>query len=127
VYAIQAINGKLIIQNDSSISDQPYFVNSFASSIIIENSTIKQITSDGVILETVDSELNITNTQVNSLTDYGNGLFLEASFETKLNINGLIYTNSTMSMLRVLASSSLLDNVIISQLDIDENLISYIN
>ena len=66
-YSIQCVNGALSITNETYITNQPTFTNSYLSTVSIVNSTIHDILSDYIILAILSTNLTINGLIVTDL------------------------------------------------------------
>ena len=67
IYSIQCISGALLVTNNTYITNQPTFTNSYLSTVSIVNSTIHDIWSDYIILAILSTNLTIDGLIVTNL------------------------------------------------------------
>ena len=67
IYSIQCISGALLVTNNTYITNQRTFTNSYLSTVSIVNSTIHDILSDYIILAILSTNLTINGLIVTNL------------------------------------------------------------
>jgi hypothetical protein len=60
-YGIQLISGTISIENNTLITNQPNFINSYLSTVNISDTSFEDIQADGNILEFLSSTVNLVN------------------------------------------------------------------
>ena len=73
--AIQVILGSLKILNESNVHDQPIFLNSFTSEVVINDLAISNITLDSPSIEIISSEFNMTDVSISNIQTVEEGSF----------------------------------------------------
>ena len=91
--------------NNTFVTNQPSFIDSYLSEIIINEIHVYDITSDSRVLSIVESSLNLSNCTATDLYGSSSGIFISMSFETQASLGNITYTNSTMKFASVLSSS----------------------
>ena len=112
--SIQCISGALTIANNTYVTDQPVFINSYLSEVIISYLHIYSITSESRVMSLVESHLILNNSDVTNINSTSSGDFISLSFQSVATINNVIYSNSTTKFMVALLSS-----VQIASLDFD--------
>ena len=123
---IQCISGALAITNNTFIKNQPIFVNSYLSTINIENSIIHNISSDSSILVVIQSNITISNLTSFDLYTSSQGKFIKLSFGSKAVLDQIDYVNSTMEFIEGLSSYLSILRFTTRQIQLNQYLINWI-
>ena len=126
-YGMQCISGSLTITNDTYITNQPYLVNSYLSTVSLYNSTIYEITSDSNILMAVETNIELNGLMINGLYTNGLGKFVQASFGSEAIISNTEYESSTMQFVEVLSSQIQLSNISVSNITSNQYIFDFID
>ena len=124
-YSIQCISGALEVSNHTYITDQPYLINSYLSTVTIDNSTIYDITSDGSIFALTDTVVTMSNIEAYNLHTAGTGNFIQLSFESEGAIANITYTNSTVKLIESLSSKLQITSLMSKNITLTGYLLSY--
>ena len=125
LHGIQCIRGTLTIQNNTYITNQPYLIDGYLSNLVLENSTIHNITSNKSVFLVVDTEMTISNTGISNLHTSDLGNFMQLSFDSIVELVNITYTSSTMKLLESLSSKLHITNLSISDISLGQYLIDY--
>ena len=83
-YSIQSISGALMVTNNTYITNQPYFLNTYLSTVSIHNSSIHDITSDSSVLIAAGTNIELNGLVINNLYANGLGKFVQYLLTLKL-------------------------------------------
>ena len=124
-YSIQCISGELEINNHTYITNQPYFVSGYLSTVAINNSMIHDITSDGSIFSLTETVMSVNNIEAYNLHTTGAGNFIQLAFEAEGVITNTAYTNSTIRYVESLSSKLQITSLMSKNITLTQYLISY--
>ena len=124
-YSIQCISGELEISNHTYITNQPYFVSSYLSTVAINNSVIHDITSDGSIFSLTDTDVTMHNIEAYNLHTSGSSNFILLSFGSEAVISNITYTNSALKFIESLSSKLQITSLMSNNITLAQYLISY--
>ena len=126
-YSIQCISGSLTLTNTTYITNQPYFMNAYLSTVRIHNSTIYDITSDGSVLIAVETNIELDDVEIKNLHTTGLGKFARISFESRAIISNMIYENSTMKFTEALSSEIQINALGITYITLTQYIIDFVD
>ena len=126
-YSIQCISGSLTLTNTTYITNQPYFMNAYLSTVKIHNSTIYDITSDGSVLIAVETNIELDDVEIKNLHTTGLGKFARISFESRAIISNMIYENSTMKFTEALSSEIQINTLGITNITLTQYIIDFVD
>ena len=116
-----------MISNQTFITNQPYFINSYLSNVTIDNSTFYDINSDGSILTLIDTVIKISNVEAYGLHTASAGRFIKLSFNSVANFSRINYTDSTMKLIESQSSQSQIMDLMATNISLTQHLIDYID
>ena len=125
-YSIHCISGVLTVTNNTFIANQSIFINSYLSTINIENSRIYDITTDSSVLIIIQSNITITNSTTYNLQTSTAGKFIQFSFGSKAVFNQISYVNSTMEFIEGLLSNLSVTSFTANQIQLSQYLIEWV-
>ena len=127
-FGFQVIEGIISFVNSTKIYDQEYFINSFISTISFIDIEIANYTSVEPSLELTGSTVNMSNVAWYNLTfTEDTNPFIFLSFDTIFNGNNISFTNSRLQPFRILSSSIMISNLLISSLNFGGPFIEFLN
>ena len=115
----------MTITNQSFITNQPYLVSSYLSTVTIDNSTIYDITTDESIFSLTDTVVTINNIKAYNLHTTSVGDFIQLSFDSVANFAGINYANSSTKFVESLSSEFRLTNLLATNISLTQYLIDY--
>ena len=124
-YSMQCISGELEINNHTYITDQPYLLSSYLSTVTINNSIIHDIASDGSMFSLTDTAVTINSIEAYNLHTTGTGNFILLSFGSEAVISNITYTNSTTKFIESLSSKLQIISLMSNNIALSQYLISY--
>jgi hypothetical protein len=116
-YSIEWIRATLLISNGTTITNQPYFLNTYLSTVNISDSSFIDIQTEGSVIRLVISQVVIERWEVENITTYGNGQFLYFSFDSFLIVERIEVKNSFVTIMRGLSSTLEIRNSTIRNMD----------
>ena len=117
-YSVQTVSSSLIIQNNTLINSQPYFINAYLSTITLNNVDISNIISDSNVIEISTSNITITNTEFSSIyNNNSNGLVIFLTSDSQMTMTNVTYSDSFMKMIRVYDSKFMISDSVITNID----------
>jgi hypothetical protein len=99
----------------------------YISTILITDSVFINIDADKSILVFVDSDVNITDSNIQNLHSTKNGIFVSSSFGSNLLISNMNMIDSDVQLLLGLSSEINLDMIFVDSIIMDSSLISLID
>ena len=127
-HGFQLISGNLQVDSATLIQNQNYFVSSFQSSLTLINVTIQNCVSYLDIISLSYSSLNATSLILSNITkSTSSSQVISALFESSISINNLKYTNSSTALINLYSASLTLSNIKVSELTIDNYLITVLH
>ena len=126
-FSIQCINGAMIITNNTFITNQPMLINSYLSTILLENSTIYDFSSDFIIMTALSSNFTMNKVLVDNLHTETIGKFIQLSFGSHVDIRSLIYRSSSVKLIETLSSKLQLYNIEIYNINLTQYMIDCID
>ena len=126
-YSIQCISGALTITNDTFITNQSTFINSYLSTVLlISNLTIYDIRSDNNIFVIAETNLTLDNVAIDNLyTNGGRGKFIQVSFESHVVVSNIQYTNSNMKLIETFTSQMHISTLHMSNISLTQYAIDF--
>ena len=109
------------------MTDQSTFLNSYLSQMIISDLSIYNITSESRVMSIVESQLTFTDSNITNIDSPNSGDFLSLSFQSNATINNVVFSNSTTQFIVALLSSVHITSLDITNVILDDFLISYID
>ena len=125
--SIQCISGTLTITNNTYVTDQPTFINSYLSEMVISNLSVYNITTPSRVIDCVDSELELTDSNITHIYTSSSGDFLSLSFQSNASISNVVFSNSTVELFSVLLSTVSIKNLHMSDIIVNDYLLSFID
>ena len=111
-YALQLISSSLQISGKSTISNQMYIVDSFLSTIKIQNSTIKDTLLFGTGINASASNITISNMFLSNISTFSlTTAFIQAALESNLIMDSNVYINSSAPLLTLIRSEWAITNL----------------
>ena len=123
--SIQCISGALTIANNTYVTDQSAFINSYLSEVIISDLNIYGITSENRVMSLVESQLTFNSSRVINIDSSSN--FVSLSFQSIAKINSIIYSNGTAKFIAALLSSLQIINLDIHMVTLNDNIFSFVD
>ena len=117
-HSFQAVSSSLIIQNNTFINSQPYFINAYISTVTFDHTDFSMIFSDSNVIEISTSNITITNTQFSNLYNTNtNGLMIFLTSDSRMTMTNVTYSYSFMKMIRVYDSQFMISDSMITNID----------
>ena len=123
--SIQCISGALTIANNTYVTDQSAFINSYLSEVIISDLNIYDITSENRVMSLVESQLTFNSSRVINIDSSSN--FISLSFQSIAKINSITYSNGTAKFIAALLSSLQIVNLDIHMVTLNDNIFSFVD
>ena len=79
------MKGYLLISNHSQFDNFTNLVNSYSSTILLEDSEITNINGEGSIINLIGSTMNVSNTEIANITGDGNTILFQIPTSSTLN------------------------------------------
>ena len=125
--SIQCISGVLTITNNTYVSDQPTFINSYLSEVVISHLEMYSILSESRVISIVESKLALNNSNVMNISNYGSSNLISLSFQSIATMHNITYRNSTATFIAVLLSSVQITNLDISNIILYDYALSFVD
>ena len=117
----------MTIANNTYVTDQPNFINSYLSEVEISDLSIHDITTQSRVISSVDSRLNFSDSDITNIHTSTSSDFLSVSFQSIAVMNNITFTNSTVELVVVLLSSLNMTDLHISNIISNDYLFSYLD
>ena len=95
------------------------------SAILLENSTVHDITSNTILFSSFDTNLTIIDLNVTNINTRAQGRFLKVSFGSNISIQNIIYKNSSMKFIETLNSDLFLNNIEVGNITLTQHFIDF--
>ena len=126
-YAFQSTESSIQFINGTSVSNQPYFINSILADIDLNETTISDITSDSYIITVASTNLIISDTEVYGVTNSEGAVFIFASEDSNVHMINFDYHDSTTMMLSAITSESIIQDSVVSGISLgDDHLVNFV-
>ncbi|CAI2366740.1 unnamed protein product [Moneuplotes crassus] len=98
IFSLGLITGSILINSETEIYNQPYFVNSFLSNVEFTGLTLHSIEFSDIYSFLLSSNVTIQNSSIYSVNSANEGTLLETS-DSRIIINNITYSNSNAAFI----------------------------
>ena len=127
-YSLQLIFSNLIVENNTSIINQNYFVTCFQSNFQLNNSTLQNSISNSSIISVSYSTFSINNLVIFNITKTNSeSEVISVLFDSVVSINKLKYSNSNAGLLNFYLATIFLSDLEITSLALENHVIGMSN
>ena len=117
-YTIQSISSLLVVQNNTFINNQPYYINAYLSTVTFDYVIFNSISSDSNVIEISTSNITVSNTQFSNMYNTNtNGLVIFLTSDSQITMTNVTYSDSFMKMIRVYDSKFMISDSVITNID----------
>jgi hypothetical protein len=108
---MQLVLASIKITNSTHIHHEDALINSFLSTVTIEDSTISDIDISDISIEAVSSTLIFTGMNLQNITNNNNGDFILVSLESNFTFSDIVYKDSNSILFNLRSSDIVASNL----------------
>ncbi|CAI2376021.1 unnamed protein product [Moneuplotes crassus] len=121
--AIGIIQGLLKVDSGANIYNQSYFLNSYLSTIYFADSEVSSLELDRMFMMSTSSNLTMNNVEIKSLSKVNFCIFVVASFDSIINLNNIVYSDSECALVYSVSAILYLNNITWNNVQKSQNLL----